>query len=266
MKTTRTVARPAALIAALLLLLLLFQPVHASSLTGSGREHPPIFTVLALGAPKDMSVTIQIHKKDEVIPIPLSSRRQLWERQYFLFRESTIRITAWYGNPVDLKDAELVFESGDETRILPVTDDMLHGTGQHSEDYVTYRWNSNTLTSGLPWWRTPIAYALWIAVSWIVEGVVLFLYGYRKAKSWIYLILINLVTTGLHHATIAGLFVPSDRIRIYLFAVPLLLLVEILISLPVLKERTPDKAISCTLVGNVLSQIVLALLIGRMPG
>ena len=266
MKTTRTAARPAALAAALLLLLLLFQPARAASLTGSGREHPPILTMVALGAPKDMSVTIHIHKKDEVIPILLYSRQQLWERQYFLFREGTIRITAWYGNPVDLKDAELVFESGNETRTLPVTDDMLHGTGQHSEDYVTYRWSSNTLSSGLPWWRTPVAYALWIAVSWIVEGIVFFLYGYRKTKSWIYLLLINLVTTGLHHTTIAGLFIPSDHIRLYLFTVPLLMLVEILVSLPLLKERTPDKAISCTLVGNVLSQIVLVLLIGRMPG
>ncbi|MBR6952137.1 MAG: hypothetical protein IKH56_10500 [Oscillospiraceae bacterium] len=251
-----------ALLVMLTLLVALTVPAFAAGLLP---DHPPIFTVLTSDAPRDMDVTIELQKNGEIIPIKLERNRRFWETHYFLRREATIRITAWYGNPYDLKDAVLVFEAGDEIRRLPVTDDMLSSTGQQSEDYVFYRWKNNSLTAGLPPLRAPLLFLLWIAVALAVESVVFRLYGYRRARSWLAFLILNLITQSIHHMIIAGLFLRVERLRLYIMSAPLVFLIELPACIALLNEQKREKAISFALTANLASQIVLALLIGHMP-
>ena len=261
MKTPLARTRLAALLLALLLFLT--TPALAAPLSPSG--HPPIFTVLALNAPADMTVTIHIQKLGEDIPVTLEYERRLWEGQYRLYREAAWRISTWYGNPYDLKDAELVFESGGERRSLVIPDEMLTGDGRNAEDYATYNWRTGELSAGLPRGRTLLTYALWLAAGLLVEGVFFFLYGYRRRKSWLCFFLINLVTLCAHHAFIAGMYLPISRIRFYLFAVPVFYLAELAAFVLLVDERGRDKAIGFAALANLVSQVVLGLLIGTLP-
>ena len=249
----------------LALLMLLSTPAMAAGVGMFGVEHPAIFTILALGAPKDMTVTIHIHKKGEIIPVTLDAQRKLWEGQYRLYREAAWRIGSWYGNPYDLKDAELVFESGGVQRSLVIPDEMLSGNGRNAQDYATYYWRSGTLVKGIPWWRSPLLYALWLAVGLLVEGVIFALYGFRRRKSWLWFFLINLVSVCGHHAFVAGFFLTVNRIRLYLFLIPIFYLAELVAFVLLVDERGRDKSIGFAALANLVSQMVLGLLIGTLP-
>lgn len=232
----------------------------------AGVYHAPVLTVVAPLAPRDMKATVVLKKNDRLgertIPVELQSERRAWEGQYRLYREAVYGVTTWYGNAYDFKDAELILESGGETKTLPIPAELLSERG--SEDHIMLNWHSGRM-SAVPAARAPLLLLMWAAIAMAAEGVVFWLYGYRSRRSWIVFFIINLVTQTAHHMLVSGLNVGVNRIKVYILFVPLLFLAEMLAFVMFVDERPRDRTISFAVVGNIASQAVLALLMGVLP-
>lgn len=244
----------AALLAALLILTV---PALAA-----GIYHAPVLTVIAPLAPGDMKVTVTIFKKDATIPVVLEAERKGWEMQYMLRREAVYGVTTWYGNAYDFKDAEMTVEHGGETKVVPIPAELLSERG--SEDYFTLNWRTGQLTA-LSKWRAPALMVMWAAIAMAAEGLVFYLYGYRNKRSWIVFLLLNLVTQSAHHSLVSGINVDVNRLKVYILFIPLLFLVEMIVYVMFVDERSRDRTITFAALGNLASQAVVALLMGVLP-
>lgn len=240
-------------------ILLLCSPVMAAL----PPYYPPVLTVLTLHAPDDLTVTIIIKKENKTIPVEAEAKHRVWEWQHRLYRAEARQIKAWYGNHIDLKDAELVFTGGGETRAVVIPDEML--TVRGAEDYVTMDWQTGQLSRGLPGYRTPLLYAMWIGIAVLIEGVFFFCYGFRKGKSWLMFLLINLVTQGLQHTLAAGMNLTPYMRSIYVGSIPVLILVEMVAFVMLVDELPRDKTITFAVVGNLVSQAALGVLLPVLP-
>lgn len=240
-------------------LLLLSSPVMAAL----PPYYPPILTVLTLHAPDDLTVTINIKKQGKTVAAEMEAKHRAWEWQHRLYRAETRQIKEWHGNNVDLKDAELVFFGGGETRTIVIPDEML--TMRGAEDYVTMDWQTGQLSRGIPSWRAPLLLAMWIGIAVLVEGIVFLCYGFRKLKSWLMFLAINIVTQGAQHSLIAGLNANTYMRSIYVGCIPVVLLVEMVTFVMLVDELPRGKAITSAVVGNLASQVILGVLTSVLP-
>ncbi len=65
-----------------------------------------------------------------------------------------------------------------------------------------------TLTPGASWWRPYQFAGLTLILTLLIEGVIFFLFGYRKRNSWIVFLVTNVVTQGFLYASLNKEFYP----------------------------------------------------------
>ena len=118
-----------------------------------------------------------------------------------------------------------------------------------------------------PGWRLPVGIGIRLILTILVEGIILFLFGYRDKKSWLIFLLVNTFTQGLLNLFLALGVHPGDYIYLALIFGELFFayLVEVLAFGLLLKEHTVKKAIIFTLVANTASLLLGWILIGRIP-
>lgn len=243
-------------------LIILSVPAAAAS-----QYHAPVLTLVSSFAPGDLKLTVTIYKVDKnverVIPVVLESERKGWESHFFLRREAVYGISAWFGNAYDLKDATLTIEHGGESRTYDIPEKLL--SERNSEDYISLNWRTGEMKALSPL-RAPLVMLMWAAVAIAVEAVVFLCFGYHSKKSWLVLIIVNLVTQSAHHAIISGINVDVNRIKVYIILIPVLFLVEMLAFVMLIDERSRDKTITFAVVANLASQVALGLLMAVLPG
>lgn len=134
-------------------------------------------------------------------------------------------------------------------------------------DYLLLDYENETITTGSPGWRLPVGIGIRLILTILVEGIILFLFGYRDKKSWLIFLLVNTFTQGLLNLFLALGVHPGDYIYLALIFGELFFayLVEVLAFGLLLKEHTVKKAIIFTLVANTASLLLGWILIGRIP-
>ena len=114
-----------------------------------------------------------------------------------------------------------------------------------------------------------VAYALQflctLLPTLLIEGVLLFLYGYRSRRSWLVFLLVNLVTQGAFAAYLAATVlshgVSGWSLLFYLPIELIITVVESLLYRRLLTERSWERAVGYAIVANVCSATVGLLLI-----
>ena len=113
---------------------------------------------------------------------------------------------------------------------------------------------------GQPWWRQPLLVALRVLFTLVLEGLVFFLYGYRRKRSWAVFLTVNLITQLAVNLVVQSLAALSDSYMalvngMFLYT-PLeiaVLLVEMAVFALLLKERRRRRAVGCAVVANLSS-------------
>jgi hypothetical protein len=173
-------------------MLLLAVPVCAYA-DGRGVYYRPALTFVTSNAPDDMIVRMDLKRDGETVPVYLYREDRLWE-SYFRFYRQMEHGFIWYGNRVDFQDAVVVVMTGGMEFPIPLAEeDLLKLT---MNDYFMLDLSDSSLHFGLSTGRAVLLFCMRLAITLGASLIVLYLMHYRWKKSWITVILINLVFQG----------------------------------------------------------------------
>ena len=127
--------------------------------------------------------------------------------------------------------------------------------------------DNQTLAPGKSLSRSIILPSLRIILTLVIEGIVFFLFGYRKKKSWLIFIIVNLLTQGILNILLAGNYSPLNNYLIFsLIAGEIVVfIVEIIAFLILINEHGRLRTASFVILANLSSLIAGGYLITVLP-
>jgi hypothetical protein len=129
---------------------------------------------------------------------------------------------------------------------------------------------SHTLTPGKPsLLRSVSLLSLQVILTLIIEGIVFFLVGYRKKRSWLVFLILNLLTQGILYAWLAQIHQwPPNNIYIInelIFGEILVFVVEMVGFLVFINEHSRSRTAGYVLSANLASLIAGSYIIMALP-
>lgn len=231
-----------------LCILLLLCALPATALANAAE--PPGLTVLVRGADAALSLRLRFPSGEAV---ELQPERRLGESQYRFFYHSLPG-----SRDAARRGAQLIVQSAQGERSFFVPGECFGYNAQ-----VTLDLEAGTLTAGQNPLREPLLIALRVLLTLLIEGLVLFLFGYRERHSWILFLLVNLLTQGLLNVLFAG--ARGYWQIFYVAAEALIFAAEAIAFSALLKERGKKRALLCALAANAASLALGALLLTYLP-
>ena len=249
-----------ALLLALALCLLVPLPASANGV------EPPYLTILVENPPADLQLTLTVVDETSQEEHVLSHDTRLWER-YFRFYSHIWSPWAPEGSPQ--ATATLLVETGGESFSLPVEPKGFH----YTNNLVTLDLGNRRLLYGEPWWRQPLLVFLRVALTLLLEGIVFFLFGYRQKRSWILFFLVNGLTqlfVNLLLLNFVGALgnLYSAKLAFWFLYLPmeiLVILLELFLFCPMLKEKKRWNAVLYTIAANLCSWLLGGALLAYLP-
>jgi hypothetical protein len=115
------------------------------------------------------------------------------------------------------------------------------------------------LSPGTSSWRPWEFASITLALTLLIEGIIFFLFGYRKWKSWLIFLVTNIVTQGFLYVWLNNSFYPlvnSYSFPVYfnlVFGEFLVVIIEMFVLLLLINERRRMVTLSFVLLANVAS-------------
>lgn len=235
--------------------ILLLLGISLSTAAYANSAEPPSFTVIVSNPPKDLSLYLLFADAGEEEAIALEKERKVWETYYrFFYHMSPIRNNNMGGTVLIVQSNEKNFQCS-----LPAS------TMNTYNNLLMLDMEKESLTIGQPPLRVPILVAMRIILTLIIEGVVFFLFGYRKKASWLAFFAINLVTQGALNAMLTGPSLGSYWGLGFIFGEIVVLVVELIAFTCFVKEFGKRRAVVYTVTANAASLILGGLLISYLP-
>jgi len=233
----------------ILTLLVLFAvtllPISANS------AEPPSFTLMVIGAPADLAVSIETPDGQT---LQLHKSVTAWE-SYFKFYYSDMP-----NSPHSFDGMSLLLESGGVVGKQPLPSDAL----ETYNNLLTFDWEKQSLSIGQPAWRVPLLVAMRVVLTFVIEGVVFFLFGYRDKRSWLTFAIVNLITQTALNLTITGPVLLGYWMLGFILAEAVIFTVEAVVYSKVLTEHKP-RAVTYAMVANAASLVIGAVVISNLP-
>ncbi|MBK5263168.1 MAG: hypothetical protein JJE17_11480 [Peptostreptococcaceae bacterium] len=236
--------------AMVLLLSILFSTVaYANS------AEPPSFTVIVSNPLEDLSLSLRFANEGKTEAIVLNEEHKAWETYYrFFYHMSPI------GND-NLDDAVLIVQSNEKNFQCSLPAD----TFNTYNNLLTLDMKTENLTIGQPPLRVPLLVMMRIILTLVIEGVIFFIFGYRKKSSWLAFFAINLVTQGALNVMLTVPSLESYWLLGFIFGEIVVLAVELIAFIFVVKEFGKRRVAVYTVTANAASLIIGGLLITYLP-
>lgn len=216
---------------------------------------PPGFTVIAQNAPEDLQLDIRVESRKA--QVALGGWQRMWEK-YWNFHYHLIPGSR---EALDTDGAVLVAYCGEEVKEMPIPAEALKGYSH----VLMLDWENGTLQLGQSPWRIPLLVALRVGLTLLLEGVVLYLFGYRAKKSWLVFLITNLITQSFVNAMITGPQIGAYWMIGYVVMEILVFGAEMIVFGAALKEKSRGKAVLCALAANAASLLLGGLLLHYLP-
>lgn len=247
----------------LLSILLLPALAARSEAASRGMYYRPAVTFVASNAPDDMILRLDIESNGEVIPVFLYREDRFWESYFRLYRQTEPRIR-WRGNRHDFSTAVLVAITGGREIRIPLPEETLPQLTMN--DYYMLDVSQFSLRYGRPLGRAAGLFFLRLAITLSVSMLILFLFGYRWRKSWIIVLITNLICQGGLSLLIAN----QINFNPYLIGVQWLailgvLVVQIIVFCMGLAEGDSDSNVSYTVWSNAATGVLNTLMLIFLP-
>jgi hypothetical protein len=228
-----------------ILSLLIMSFVNAPICYANSAE-PPSILIIVPNAPKDLEISIgpenlKAYRTDKVI------------ESYFTF----------YRNDLKSEDYTVKVITGDRTFEI-----ILDTPLKSYNNIFTLDLKSQTLTPGKLLSRSITLLSIRIILTLMIEAIVFYLFGYRKKKSWLIFVIINLITQGALYIWLNGLFTPlvnSYIIFSLIFGEILVIVFEMIAFLIFVKEHHRPRTALYVIMANLLSLIAGGYLISVLP-
>lgn len=234
------------MLAAFLLLLCLL-PVTSFA----NSAEPPSLVVIVAGAPEDVQITVL----EENLESSPQKESNFFEDVFIFYRDDTIHHEA----------ARLQVTGSGEKFEVTVKKELVKGY----QTLVTLDFQTRTVTPGKLLSRQVVLTAIRVICTLLIEGVVFFLFGFRKLRSWLVFLVMNLLTQGLLNLWINSLVswfpsFPYESFFLVFFEI-FIILAESLIFILLIKEQNKIRIFGFVLTANIASWILGGLLIQHLP-
>lgn len=226
----------------------------------------PYLTILVENPPAGLELSLTVESEGTQKTYPIEGERTLWEGCYRFYNHLW---SPWAAEGAAQPTAVLEVDTGEESFSLPVEPQGFSFEG----NVVTLDLRNQRLLYDQPWWRTPLLIGLRMALTLALEGLIFYLWGYQEKRSWIIFLAVNLVTQfGVNIAILCFLPAASRTYdamwaKVLLYG-PMEVLVILLeaIALPLLlKEQRKGTAVGCSVMANILSWFLGAVLLSLLP-
>lgn len=209
---------------------------------------PPSLVILINNPSDDLSIVlISNENKPEAIV-----RRVAWEG-YYVFYSRDLQ-----------KDGEYTFKVTSNGESFECT---LEAPLQHYNNVVTLDVSNRELKPGKYPFRSGLLVSIRVLLTLLLEGIIFWLFRFRKKRSWLIFLAINLVTQGALNIWLnsGGSLLPSYLI-ISLIVGEFFVFVAEMIALPsFIKEHKKSRIIICAVVANFISLITGGYIISVLP-
>ena len=227
---------------------------------------PPAVTVVVYGAPKDMQMRAVLQYEGEPLSCPLEVEHRAWESLYRFYRAGvSMHSQYWKGNARDFEGAELLLESSDGVRHIPIPEGLLTRGG--SDDVLTLYYRSGKLIRGFAPWRSPVLIGMRVLAALLIEGIFFRLSGFSTKKSWLLFLAINVVIHGfLNYLCCGRINLTGSRYAVGFFtAILVSFLVELVAFVLLVDEYDTDRLARCLIRANLASHAFNYVLMAFLP-
>jgi len=215
------------------------------SFCSANSAEPPSILIIVNNAPKDLKISVGqeniiAHRRDKAI------------ESYFTF----------YLN--ELKTAQYTFTVTTENTTFEVTIDR---PLKSYNNIFSLDLKSQTMTPGKSLSRTLTRTSIRLALTLLIEAIVFYLFGFRKKRSWLVFLIVNVITQGIVFIGLNKTALPLDSYIIFslIFYEIAVLFVELIAFLILVNERPRWLTGLYVIAANILSLVAGGFLITILP-
>ena len=219
------------------------------SFASANSAEPPGLTVIINNPPEGLTLSLQLDSKDTA---PLVAEHRFWEGQYKFYYHDIP------GGRDYIKNAVLIVSGvGIDTQI-PIPKDYFGYNNQ-----VTLDLKTNELIQGQTPWRTPLLTAMRVILTLIIEGALLFAFGYRSKQNMLLFLITNIVTQTALNVLFIG--ARGYWFLLYIIVEVLIFLIETLLYKNRLTEHSKTRAVLYGLTANAASLFLGGWMLSSLP-
>ena len=214
---------------------------------------PPMYTIVCDNCPDDTVIYYEYEYKGAFYSEEAFKSNVAWESYFDIFLHH-LNTDSQLCN-IRIESAEKSFEQ------------VIEHTGRYHLLY-TLDFENETLTEGdHRQIRTPILVVLRVTLTLIIEGLIFWAFGYRKKRSWIVFLVVNLITQGYVNYSISEWGPPLDNYWLlgYIFMEFFVFAAEMTAIPLATKEQSKGKGVLFALVANMVSWFMGAVIIALLP-
>ena len=244
------VKRTLVLLLTALIIICMFTPIAFAN-----SAEPPALTIIVSFPPDDLTLTVRFTDGSIIDAIQLSKEKKAWEAYYRFFYSMGSQISKTFeGATLIVQSQEINFE-----RRLPESTFSLYS------NLLTLDLVNESISEGQTLFRSAFLMSMRIVLTLLIEGLIFFMFGYRKRISWAAFIIVNLFTQGALNMALSGPDLGSYWFFAFFFYEVIIFIVEIIALNILLKEYTKDRATAFALTANFASLILGMFIISYLP-
>lgn len=229
----------------ILLISALLIPISANS------AEPPLLNVIVTLPPDDLKLFIEYYDGTQTVTVELYKSETYGEAYFTLFRHE---INGY-------ENAVLIIQSNEKSFTIPIDKSYLLSY----DTTITLDFKNETISDGHSLTRSIILVSLRVGLTLIIEGLILFAFGYRKKSSWIMFLILNILTQGFLNMMLSNSLLSVYVILSYVFLEFIVYFIEMIACMCLLKEHGMPRAIFYSLAANTASLILGGILIICLP-
>ena len=234
------------------LFLLLFAFFLPLSIQANSAE-PPGLVIIVNNPPDDLTLSLQFDDAEA----ELVSERKAWEGYYqFYYHKVGNDLT-----DIDFSHAKLIVSSAEFNFNCDLPDTVFH----RYNNLVTLDLKTQTIQEGKSKLRTALLVILRVSLTLVIEGIVFYLFGYRKLKSWITFFVINLLTQGFVNVSLSTSMINDHIIITYQMLEFLVLVLEMIPFMIIINEHRRRRTFGYVVSANLMSLVFGALILMFLP-
>ncbi|GKX29477.1 hypothetical protein SH1V18_19570 [Vallitalea longa] len=231
----------------ILVVILCSMTILISLTTYANSAEPPSLVILINNPPADLSIVLVSSENRSEAKV----KRVAWEG-YYVFYSSDMRVNGNY---------KFIVTSNGESFECTFNEPI-----KRYNKVLTLDMSTQEFTPGEYPFRSVILVAIRLLITLLLEGIIFWLFGFRRKRSWIVFIVINLITQGALNIWLNNVcsLMSSYLIFTLIFGEFFVFLTE-MIMFPILINEHKKRAIIYSLVANIVSLIAGGYLITVLP-
>jgi len=215
---------------------------------------PPGLIVIVDNPPDDLTLSLRFGESESETA-ELSKVQTAWEAQYrFFYGESAVQKS-------ELVHVSLIASSGGHTTAYPIPEGML----DRYNTIMTFDYNKGTIKSGQTFGRMFTLVSLRVVLTLLIEGLIFFLFGYRRKRSWIAFIGINLFTQGALNFALNQSFTGSYLLFALVLYEIVIIIAELIAFGLIVTEHRKRRTVGYVLLANIASLFLGGFLLTHLP-